>query len=75
MDDEHDLDRRLVGWISAGPNEAPREVVDRALVETTTIVQLPKSKGGSTLWPIVIGTLLALIILVVVIGAAVLLLR
>ena len=47
MDDDHDLDRRLVGWISAGPNAAPPEVVDRALVETTTVVQMPKGSGES----------------------------
>ena len=74
LDDEHDLDRRLFGWISAGPNAAPPEVVDRALVETTTIVQLPKGSGGgsNSLRSLVIGTLLALILLILAVGFAVL---
>jgi hypothetical protein len=74
MDDEDDLDRRLVGWISAGPNAAPPEVVDRALVETTTIVQMPKGSESHPLRSIIIGTLLGLILLVAAVGLAVLLL-
>lgn len=74
MKDEHDLDRRLVGWISAGPNAAPPEVVDRALVETTTIVQMPRGSESHPVRSVVIGTLLALILLTVAVGLAVVLL-
>ena len=80
MEDDRDLDRRLVGWMRTGPNAAPPEVIERALVETTTVVQLPKSRGrgsagaGNALRSIVIGTLLALIVLTLTVGLAVLLL-
>ena len=79
MDDDEDLDRRLVGWMTTGPSAAPPEVVERALVETTTVVQLPRETGAggpsSALRSIVIGTLLALIVLTVAVGLAVLLLN
>ena len=76
MNEDRDLDRRLAGWMRTGPNAAPREVVERALVETTTVVQLPKSRGSSSsaLRSLVIGTLVALIILAAVVGVAVLVL-
>lgn len=79
MDEDRDLDRRLVGWMRTGPNSAPPEVVERALVETTTIVQLPRGRddgggGANALRSIVIGTLLAVILLVAAVGLAVLLL-
>ena len=76
MNEDRDLDRRLAGWMRRGPNAAPPEVIERALVETTTVVQLPKGGGGSSnvLRSLVIGTLVALIILVAVVGLAVLVL-
>jgi hypothetical protein len=70
--DDHDLDRRVVGWISSGPNAAPPEVVDRALVETTTVVRAPKHGDSGSAITIVIGTLLALIVLAAAVGVAVL---
>ena len=74
MDEDRDLDRRLAGWMRTGPNGAPREVIERALVETTTIVQLPKGSGGGSsnaLRSIVIGTLLGLLLLILAVGFAV----
>jgi len=73
--DDHDLDRRVVGWMSSGPNAAPPEVVDRALIETTTVVQVPKQRDTGSAMSIVIGTLLALIVLAAAVGVAVLWLR
>ena len=73
-DEDRDLDRRLAGWMRTGPNAAPREVIERALVETTTVVQLPKSsRGGSSnaLRSIVIGTLLGLLLLILAVGFAI----
>ena len=76
MNEDRDLDRRLAGWMRNGPNAAPREVVDRALIETTTIVQLPKRRGSSdAIRSVVIGTLLGLIVLFLAVGLAVVLLR
>ena len=75
MDYDRDLDRRVAGWISDGPNAAPREVVDRALVETTTVVQMPKHRDGNAVTSLIIGTLLALIVLAAAVGIAVLFLR
>ena len=77
MNEDRDLDRRLAGWMRGGPNAAPPEVIERALVETTTVVQLPRGGRGSpnALRSLVIGTLVALIILVAVVGLAVLVLR
>jgi hypothetical protein len=75
IDEDRDLDRRLAGWMRNGPNAAPREVVDRALIETTTIVQLPKGGGSHAIRSIVIGTLLALIVLFLAVGLVVVLLR
>ena len=74
MTEDNDLDRRLVGWMSSGPNAAPPEVIERALIETTTVVRLPKREPSKVARSLVIGTLLALIVLIVVVGAAVLLL-
>ena len=64
--DDPELDRRLVGWMRAGPIAAPEDVVNRALIETTTVVQerKPKPSGPGTVSGIVIGTLLALIVFV-----------
>jgi hypothetical protein len=78
MDEDLDLDRRLAGWMRNGPNAAPRDVVERALVETTTVVQVPKRGGGSAtsaLRALVIGTLLGLIVLFLAVGLAVIVLR
>lgn len=78
MDEDRDLDRRLVGWMRTGPNAAPPEVIERALVETTTIVQLPRSAAGgasNALRSLVIGTLLGLLVLIVAVGLAVAVLR
>ena len=79
MDEDLDLDRRLVGWMRTGPNAAPAEVIERALVETTTVIQLPKGGGGggaaNAIRSLVIGTLLGLIVLTFAIGLGLLLLR
>jgi len=77
MGEDRDLDRRVAGWMRTGPNAAPPEVIERALVETTTVVQLPKTSGGgasNALRSIVIGTLLGLLVLIVAVGLAVVLL-
>ena len=59
-----DLDRRLVGWMREGPYAAPPDVVARALVETTTIVRLPKPRKQSHWRAWLIATALAAIVLV-----------
>jgi hypothetical protein len=74
MTEDNELDRRLVGWISSGPNAAPPEVIERALIETTTVVRLPKREPSHIVRSLLVGTLLALIVLIVAVGAAVLLL-
>ena len=74
MTEDNELDRRLVGWMSSGPNTAPPEVIERALVETTTVIRLPKREPSHVVRSLLIGTLLALIVLIVAVGAAVLLL-
>ena len=74
MTEDNELDRRVVGWMSSGPNAAPPEVIERALVETTTVVRLPKREPSTVVRSLLIGTLLALIVLIVAVGAAVLLL-
>jgi hypothetical protein len=64
---EPDLDRRLVGWMRDGPHGAPPDVVNRALIETTTVVQMPREEDESVLPGILLGTLLAAVVFVLLI--------